>query len=73
MTEILAESKQQVDEQKEINKLSYQNVKKMKNRIKKIEEELVELSEDLEVHRELRFDPDYYHDFEKMDELNVRN
>lgn len=71
VTEILAESKQQVDEQKEINKLSYQNIKKMKNRIKKIEEELVELSEDLEVHRELRFDPDYYHDFEKMDELNA--
>lgn len=70
MTEIVNEGKQKVTEQKANNKDEYVNIKKLKNRQKKLEEELIEYYEDLEVHRELRFNPDYYHDYEKMNQLN---
>ncbi|WP_371741409.1 hypothetical protein [Erysipelothrix sp. HDW6C] len=70
MQEILAEEKTKTQAKKETSKESFQSLKRMKNRQKKIEEELVVLSEDLELQRESRFDPDFYHDYEKMDTLN---
>lgn len=70
MTDIVNENKQKSQEQKQTNKNEYVNIKKYKNRQKKLEEELIEFYEDLEIHRELRFSPDYYHDYEKMNQLN---
>ncbi|AMC93060.1 ABC transporter ATP-binding protein [Erysipelothrix larvae] len=58
-------------EKKEEKKQQYIDFKQLQRRIKKLEEELLELSESLELHRELRFDPDYYHDHNKMQELDA--
>lgn len=68
--EIISSEKEKVSETKVTQKESYESIKKKKNRYKKLEAELMELYEDLEVHREHRFDPEIYHDFEKMNALN---
>ena len=70
MTEVIEENKETVRQVKETSKEVYVNVKRQQRLAKKLEEELLELYEDLEVHRESRFDPDIYHDFEKMNEVN---
>lgn len=70
MTEVIEENKETVRQVKETSKDAYVNVKRQQRLAKKLEEELLELYEDLEVHRESRFDPDIYHDFEKMNEVN---
>lgn len=59
-----------VDEKKEERRVLYKEYKTWQRRSQKLELELLELQEELEAYRELRFDPDYYHDFEKMNDLN---
>lgn len=44
--------------------------KALNNRIAKLEELLSKAEEELEALRELRFEPEYYQDFRKMDELD---
>lgn len=68
-TVLKSEKKEQKDS-KETNKLTYQVYKKMQRQAKKLEETLLELEEQLALHRELRFDPEYYHDHEKMSTLD---
>ena len=67
---LLAQEKKEEVKQKVTNKQKYQDFKKLQNRQTNIELELFDLQERLELHRDLRYDPDYYHDYEKMDELN---
>ena len=45
-------------------------MKALKNRVVKLENLLEEAEKDLEALRELRFEPEYYQDFQKMDQLN---
>lgn len=68
--EIIEEKKEIGKEDKESTKDKYRLFKQNQNRQDNLELELIELEEQLELHRELRYDPDYYHDFEKMDDLN---
>lgn len=70
VAEVVSEEKRLVDQRKTENRDQYQNLKKLKNRQKKIEDLLENLYEKLESHRELRYEPDYYHDFSKMEDLN---
>ena len=44
--------------------------RKLSKQAEKLLEDITQAEEDLEDLRELRYEPDYYHDFEKMDELN---
>ncbi|NLW15693.1 MAG: ABC-F family ATP-binding cassette domain-containing protein [Erysipelothrix sp.] len=67
---IIQDEKEEVKEDKGTNKEKYKDFKKQQNRKEKIEIDLLELEEQLNLYRELRFDPDYYHDYEKMDDLN---
>ena len=59
-----------VDQKKEERRELYKEYKTWQRRSQKLELELLDLEEELVAYRELRFDPDYYHDFEKMNELN---
>lgn len=70
VTQVVEAEKTLEKEKKVQSRDFYNNLKKVKNRQKKLEELLLQLYEDLEIHRELRFDPDYYHDYTKMDTLN---
>lgn len=67
---VIAEEKEEVQVKKESNKERYREFKQYQRRAQKIEVELLDLEEQLELHRELRFDPGYYHDFNKMEKLN---
>ena len=49
---------------------TFQDMKALKNRVVKLENLLEEEEKDLEALRELRFEPEYYQDFQKMDQLN---
>ena len=69
-----------IDRKKSINKSENKDNRpkssnfkpKAKYNLKKIEAELVRLEELLESKRALRFEPEYYHDFKKMNELDER-
>lgn len=52
------------------SKASFQDAKQLKNRVAKLETLLEEAEQELEVLRDLRFEPEYYQDFQKMDVLN---
>lgn len=49
---------------------TFQDMKALKNRVVKLENLFEEAEKDLEALRELRFEPEYYQDFQKMDQLN---
>ena len=38
--------------------------------VKKLETQIAQLEEEITALRELRFDPEYYHDYQKMQELD---
>lgn len=57
-----------VQEKKESVKV-FQDMKALKNRVVKLESLLEEAEMDLEALEELRFEPEYYQDFRKMEEL----
>ncbi|CDA34401.1 putative uncharacterized protein [Firmicutes bacterium CAG:536] len=59
-----------VQKEKSRAKASFQDVKQIKNRVAKLESLLEVAENELEELRELRFEPEYYQDFRKMDELN---
>lgn len=67
---IIEDKKAEKVTKKENRKEDYQYYKKLQTRQRNLELELEDLHVDLEAHRELRYEPDYYHDYEKMDELN---
>ena len=67
---LFEETKKVEAETKETNREKYKEFKTYQRRGQKIELELLELQEQLELQRDLRYDPDYYHDYEKMDALN---
>lgn len=71
MTEVINEEKTVAKEIKKSSKEDFVNYKRLQRTAKKLEEELLLLYEELELHRESRFDPDIYHDFEKMNEVNA--
>ncbi len=50
----------------------FQDEKSLKNRIDKLEKLLEVAEQDLEDLRELRFEPEYYQDFRKMEELDSK-
>lgn len=52
--------------------LSFQEEKVLKNRVAKLEKLLEEADADLEALRELRFEPEYYQDYRKMEELDSK-
>lgn len=56
--------------EKNENQKTFQDMKALKNRVVKLENLLEEAEKDLEALRELRFEPEYYQDFQKMDQLN---
>lgn len=68
------ETKQLVKETKEESgkPLSFQEEKVLKNRVAKLEKLLEEADADLEALRELRFEPEYYQDYRKMEELDAQ-
>ncbi len=55
---------------KTTQKTSFQDKKQIKNRVTKLESLLETAEAELEDLRELRFEPEYYQDFRKMDQLN---
>ena len=71
MSEVIHEEKIIQKEVKQTSKEDFVNYKRLQRTAKKLEEELLLLYEELELHRESRFDPDIYHDFEKMNEVNT--
>ena len=70
MSEVLSDKKETQKEEKKTSKEEFVNYKKLQRDEKKLEESLLLLYEELSLHRESRYDPDIYHDFEKMNELN---
>lgn len=70
MSEVIEAEKTVQKEIKKTSKEDFVNYKRMQRTAKKLEEELIVLYEELELHRESRFDPEIYHDFERMNEVN---
>lgn len=54
------------------SKESFQDAKVLKNRLAKLEQLLEVAEQELEELRELRFDPEYYQDFQKMEQLDEK-
>ena len=50
----------------------FKDRKALKNRIDRLEQLLEEAQTDLEALRELRFEPEYYQDYQKMEELDAQ-
>ncbi len=62
-----------IKKDKKIQQIKKRQEKKvLEKKVKKLEKSITDAEEDLEQLREKRYDPDYYHDFEKMNELNHR-
>ena len=70
LTTLLAEEKQEIKEEKKERNQSYKELKRLQNRQQKLEEMIAEYEVDLEAHRESRYEPEFYHDYEKMEVLN---
>ena len=58
---------EEIKEKKKADSLSFKEKERL---IKKLEKQIGEKEEELEKLRELRFDPDYYHDYQKMNDLD---
>lgn len=67
---VLEQEKVEDDIEKKSRKELYQEFRKNQNRVQKVEGLLIDLQEQLELHRELRYEPEYYHEPIKMDKLN---
>ncbi len=59
-------------EKKPAARASFQDQKALKNRIRKLEELIGQEEEKLEALRELRYEPEYYQDYRKMEELDAQ-
>ena len=60
------------EEKKPEARVSFQDQKALKNRIRKLEELIAREEEKLETMRELRYEPEYYQDYRKMEELDAQ-
>ena len=74
--EVIQQQEEPQIEQKEINVTTRESSKQSKSRLekqlKKVEESITLKEEELEEYRDLRYEPDYYHDHEKMKELDQK-
>ena len=66
----LVESEQRVIEAPKKTNVSFADMKAAKNRVAKLETLLDEAEKDLEALRELRYEPEYYQDYRKMEKLD---
>ncbi len=67
--ETIVEEKETVINPRETSK---QSKSRLEKQLKKVEESITLKEEELEDYRELRYDPDYYHNHEKMKELDAQ-
>ena len=68
----LVESVAKVEKEVKPQTVSFTDLKAIKNRVAKIEVLLEEAEQDLEAMRELRYEPEYYQDYRKMEELDAK-
>ena len=59
-------------QEKKESKVTFQDTKQLKNRVAKLETLLERAESELEALRDKRFEPEYYQDFRKMDQLNAQ-
>ena len=57
-------------EKSNVSVQSFKDRKALKNRVDRLEQLLEAAQEDLEALRELRYEPEYYQDYQKMEELD---
>ncbi|MGM9947984.1 ABC-F family ATP-binding cassette domain-containing protein [Floccifex sp.] len=62
----------EIQKEKKESQKSFQDLKQMKNRVVKLEALLEEAEKDLEALRELRYEPEYYQDYRKMEQLDQK-
>lgn len=68
----LIESVPKVEKEVKPQTVSFTDLKAIKNRVAKLEVLLDEAEQDLEAMRELRYEPEYYQDYRKMEELDAK-
>ena len=68
----LVESVAKVEKEVKPQTVSFTDLKAIKNRVAKLEVLLEEAEQDLEAMRELRYEPEYYQDYRKMEELDAK-
>ena len=68
----LIESVAKVEKEIKPQTVSFADLKAIKNRVAKLEVLLDEAEQDLEAMRELRYEPEYYQDYRKMEELDAK-
>ena len=68
----LIESVAKVEKEIKPQTVSFTDLKAIKNRVAKLEVLLDEAEQDLEAMRELRYEPEYYQDYRKMEELDAK-
>lgn len=68
----LIESVPKVEKEVKPQTVSFTDLKVIKNRVAKLEVLLDEAEQDLEAMRELRYEPEYYQDYRKMEELDAK-
>ena len=68
----LIESVPKVEKEVKPQTVSFTDLKTIKNRVAKLEVLLDEAEQDLEAMRELRYEPEYYQDYRKMEELDAK-
>ena len=68
----LVESVAKVEKESKPTTVSFTDLKAIKNRVAKLEVLLDEAEQDLEAMRELRYEPEYYQDYRKMEELDAK-
>ena len=68
----LIESVAKVEKEVKPQTVSFTDLKAIKNRVAKLEVLLDEAEQDLEAMRELRYEPEYYQDYRKMEELDAK-
>lgn len=68
----LVESVAKVEKEAKPQTVSFTDLKAIKNRVAKLEVLLEEAEQDLEAMRELRYEPEYYQDYRKMEELDAK-
>ena len=68
----LVEANTTVEKETKQSTVSFTDMKAIKNRVAKLEVLLDEAEQDLEALRELRYEPEYYQDYRKMEELDSK-
>ena len=68
----LVESVAKIEKEVKPQTVSFTDLKAIKNRVAKLEVLLEEAEQDLEAMRELRYEPEYYQDYRKMEELDAK-